>query len=89
MSGERGRLIKLFIIFSTGILSTYGVRADVLKRFGPGYKVRMGFGLHIGWSIEGVLGTIYKIDASYLSSHVNMSGKLEVGCPRGSHTFIA
>jgi class 3 adenylate cyclase len=60
-----------------GILSTYSVREDVLKRFGPGYKVRMGFGLHIGWSIEGVLGTTYKIDASYLSAHVNMSGKLE------------
>ena len=37
----------------------------------------MGYGLHIGWAIEGAIGTEFKIDASYLSVHVNMSGKLE------------
>ncbi len=37
----------------------------------------MGFGLHLGWSIEGAIGSVFKIDASYLSSNVNMSNKLE------------
>lgn len=37
----------------------------------------MGFGLHAGWSIVGAIGTTHKIDASYLSSHVNMSGHME------------
>ena len=41
------------------------------------YKVRMGFGLHHGWSIEGAIGSEYKIDASYLSPNVNMSSRLE------------
>jgi class 3 adenylate cyclase len=43
----------------------------------PGYQVKMGFGLHVGWSIEGAIGSNYKIDASYLSPNVNMSSRLE------------
>ena len=37
----------------------------------------MGFGLHVGWAIEGAIGSSFKIDASYLSSNVNMSSNLE------------
>mmetsp|Transcript_39193 Transcript_39193/g.78489 ORF Transcript_39193/g.78489 Transcript_39193/m.78489 type:complete len:354 (-) Transcript_39193:165-1226(-) len=43
----------------------------------PGYRVKMGFGLHFGWAVEGAIGTSTKIDASYLSPHVNMSSRLE------------
>ena len=48
-----------------------------LKKTGKGYRVRLGFGLHVGWSIEGAIGSEFKIDASYLSPHVNMCNKLE------------
>ncbi len=42
------------------------------------YKgVKMGFGLHVGWSIEGPIGSEYKVDASYLSHNVNMANRLE------------
>jgi len=41
------------------------------------YKVKIGFGLHIGWGIEGAIGSDYKIDASYLSPNVNMASRLE------------
>ena len=41
------------------------------------YKVKMGFGLHLGWAIEGAIGSIYKIDASYLSPNVNIASRLE------------
>jgi class 3 adenylate cyclase len=37
----------------------------------------LGFGLHLGYSIEGAIGSTFKIDASYLSSHVNEASKLE------------
>ena len=37
----------------------------------------MGYGLHIGWAIEGAIGTLLKIDVSYLSSNVNMASTLE------------
>jgi hypothetical protein len=43
----------------------------------PGYKVKMGFGLHFGWAIEGAIGSMFKIDASYLSPNVNMASRLE------------
>ena len=41
------------------------------------YKVRMGFGLHVGWAIEGAVGSLHKVDATYLSPHVNMAARLE------------
>ena len=43
----------------------------------PGFKVNMGFGMHIGWAIEGPIGSYFKIDASYLSPHVNITARLE------------
>ena len=43
----------------------------------PNYKVKMGFGLHVGWAIEGAIGSRFKIDASYLSPNVNMASRLE------------
>lgn len=45
----------------------------------PGFEIRMGYGLHVGWAIEGAIGSFYKIDASYLSPSVTMSNRLEAG----------
>jgi len=41
------------------------------------FKLRMGFGLHVGWAIEGPVGSLQKVDATYLSPHVNMSARCE------------
>ena len=49
----------------------------VLTEKMPGYSVKMGFGLHQGWAIEGAIGSEYKIDASYLSPNVNLASRLE------------
>ena len=46
------------------------------KRFRD-YSVRIGCGLHYGWAIEGAIGSQRKIDASYLSPHVNFTEYLE------------
>lgn len=43
----------------------------------PDYSVKLGFGLHLGWAIEGLIGSEHKIDASYLSPHVNLASCLE------------
>ena len=43
----------------------------------PNYRLNMGFGIHVGWGIEGAIGSPYKIDASYLSPNVNISARLE------------
>ena len=50
--------------------------ARLYKRF-PDYNVRIGSGLHVGWAIEGAIGSHRKIDASYLSPHVNNTEYLE------------
>ena len=55
----------------------HGVCREDLNQRMPGYQVAMGFGLHVGWAIEGAIGSEYKIDASYLSPHVNMASRLE------------
>lgn len=49
---------------------------QLLSHF-PNFKVNMGFGLHVGWAIEGAIGSNHKIDASYLSPNMNMSARLE------------
>ena len=33
--------------------------------------------MHVGWAIEGAIGSEFKIDASYLSPNVNMASRLE------------
>ena len=56
----------------------YG-RNDSILALVPNYRVNMGFGLHVGWGIEGAIGSPYKIDASYLSPNVNIAARLEAG----------
>jgi hypothetical protein len=37
------------------VLKAYSSRADLNARM-PGFRVQMGFGLHVGWAIEGAIG---------------------------------
>ncbi|OMJ92736.1 hypothetical protein SteCoe_4489 [Stentor coeruleus] len=53
----------------------YNENQSILKKL-PNFKVKMGFGMHFGWGIEGTIGSEYKIDASYLSPHVNLASRL-------------
>ena len=52
-------------------------RDSFTAKYPDGYTVSMGFGLHYGWAIEGAVGSTQKMDATYLSPHVNMSARLE------------
>ena len=54
----------------------------------PEYAIKLGFGLHIGWSIEGLIGSSHKIDASYLSPHVNLADKLEASTKKYGVNFV-
>jgi hypothetical protein len=58
------------------VLRKWAARSDIQDRM-PGYVVRLGCGLHYGWAIECAIGSHHKIDASYLSPHVNLSSRLE------------
>lgn len=53
-------------------------RKDSRLTAGKGhFSLRMGFGLHAGWAIEGAVGSLQKVDATYLSPHVNMAARME------------
>ena len=64
-----------------GVLSHYKDHPKVQERFkendGAEFSIKLGFGLHVGWAIEGAIGSEYKIDVSYLSPHVNIAARLE------------
>jgi len=41
----------------------YNQREELQEKFGN-FKISIGFGFHIGWGIEGAIGSNFKIDAS-------------------------
>ncbi|VEU33814.1 unnamed protein product [Pseudo-nitzschia multistriata] len=41
-----------------------------------GYTVDVVYGMDAGWAVEGAVGSEYKIDATYLSPHVNMASRM-------------
>ena len=43
----------------------------------PNYSIRIGYGMQLGWGIEGLIGTPHKIDPSYLSPAATISNQLE------------
>ena len=68
-------------------LAKYRDHEGLNKRM-PNFRVRMGFGLHIGWGIEGAVGSKFKIDASYLSPNVNMAARLEAATRQFGVTLL-
>lgn len=70
-------------------LEKYRHNPGLISRMVDGkYSVKMGFGLHAGWAIEGAIGSEFKIDASYLSSNVNISSRLEAATKQFGVTLL-
>merc|ERR1712190_221797 len=59
------------------LLARYRAHPALQQRLGSQCQVRLCFGLHFGWAIEGAVGSDYKIDASYLSPNVTIAESLE------------
>ncbi|CAB9497814.1 whole genome shotgun sequence [Seminavis robusta] len=52
-------------------------------RLGAGvgaFTVSLIYGMDAGWAVEGAVGSEYKIDATYLSPHVNMASRMMSAC---------
>ena len=50
---------------------------DLRLGFGVGAaSINLHFGMDAGWAVEGAVGSSYKIDATYLSPHVNMASRM-------------
>jgi len=73
-------LIKICILINeknkTSFMK-YRTNENIIRRMGVDWEVKLGWGLHCGWAIEGAIGSRFKIDASYLSPNVNLSEDLE------------
>nr|BCL77499.1 bifunctional adenylyl cyclase/cAMP phosphodiesterase [Cycas revoluta] len=68
-------------------LQEFAMHPSIQKRM-PGYRIRLGFGLHVGWAIEGAIGSSHKVDPSYLSPHVNMASRLEAATKQYGVTLL-
>jgi Adenylate and Guanylate cyclase catalytic domain len=52
-------------------------------RLGAGvgsFQISVIYGIDAGWAVEGAVGSEYKIDATYLSPHVNMASRMMSAC---------
>lgn len=52
------------------------------------FEVNMIFGMDAGWAVEGAVGSEYKIDATYLSPHVNMASRMMSACKHYGVTIL-
>lgn len=73
--------LAAFVLINAGLrrsvrLAGYSANPALNERI-PNFRVKMGFGMHVGWAIEGAIGSMFKVDASYLSPNVNMAARLE------------
>ena len=73
--------VMSFLLLISGLkrsrkMIKYNTHEGLNKRM-PNYQVKLGLGMHTGYSIEGAIGSFYKIDPTYLSSHVKMAETLE------------
>jgi Adenylate and Guanylate cyclase catalytic domain len=60
-------------------------------RLGAGvgtFTVGMKFGMDAGWAVEGAVGSEHKIDATYLSPHVNMASRMMMACRQYGVTIM-
>lgn len=59
------------------LLASYRGHPGLQNRLGTNCRVNLSFGLHLGWAIEGAVGSEFKIDASYLSPNVSIATTVE------------
>jgi len=52
------------------------------------FKVSVIYGMDAGWAVEGAVGSEYKIDATYLSPHVNMASRMMSACKQYGVTML-
>lgn len=57
-------------------MSVYHEDPRITSRM-PYFSNKLTVGLHVGWGVEGPVGSILKIDATYISPDVNLAARLE------------
>jgi len=54
-------------------LQAYSRHPKIGPKFGPNYRTGVTFGLHLGWAIEGAIGSDFKIDALHMSPDASIA----------------
>lgn len=60
--------------------SSFFRKSGMASRFGNTTRPYVTFGLHMGYTIEGAIGSDFKIDACYLSANVQITYRIEQLC---------
>lgn len=55
-------------------------KPEIIAKLGNSSRPNLTFALHMGWTIEGAIGSESKIDACYLSPHLQASYKIQELC---------
>jgi class 3 adenylate cyclase len=55
-------------------------RPEIIAKMGQGVRPHLTFALHMGWTIEGAIGSDSKIDACYMSPQLQYAYKLQTLC---------
>lgn len=50
--------------------NVYFRKSQMVQRFGSMTRPYLTFGLHLGWTVQGAIGSDSKIDACYLSPNL-------------------
>jgi hypothetical protein len=53
-------------------INAYKVHPKIVANYGQSFNTDLNISLHIGWGVEGVIGSENKIDPAYLSPHVSL-----------------
>lgn len=77
MTDTANQALCAFIHTITNVATNQDLTRWRKQDFDPNYVLEMGFGLHVGWAIEGAIGSTHKVDLSYLSPNVNMAARLK------------
>ena len=57
--------------------NAYFRKNQMVQRFGTMTRPYLTFGIHLGWTVQGAIGSDNKIDACYLSPHLQIAQRLE------------
>eukprot|EP00943_MAST-04B_sp_MAST-4B-sp1_P002679 g2679.t1 len=74
--------VRLCLANKDGQFVQYVHNPALVAALGGPCIVKVRFGMHIGWAIEGAVGSKHKIDASYLSPNVNLAARLANAAPK-------
>jgi len=62
-------------------LQAYSRHPKIIQKFpGQTYRTGVTIGLHLGWAVEGAIGSDFKLDALHLGQDASVAYRIEELC---------